>query len=517
MLPRSVDFLRIDINSGKVRKSVSVCQSDTVQRTLSFSLVNSGTPIDMTGLLFAEILINKANGYEADNGCVIDGNQIEYTLRSTDIQALGINICQLMLTFDTGEVITTPTFEIVVYQKVLDQRVQESTNEYGAITQQLVQVNSLASNAAVSADSAAASASEAASYVGAVSEYANSAASEAVNAQDFASLAQNYANSAESAADVAASETKEELSSTFISYKSEASSYVNSASYYASEAASEAAVVSNLESSASEYAASASEYALTASSEATVAAGYISSTSEYMYSASAYASTAGSQASNAAAQAGSASTIASEMASEAANYLTSTSEYASSASEYASTASSEAVEADASADLALTYAVRAEEAYEKMGEEQLVLGETSSTAYRGDRGKAAYEHSQVTGNPHNTTYSDVGADQLGAAAQALLDAKSYVDTAIANLINSAPSTLDTLGEIADAMATQASVVEALDLAIGSKATASDLTTHTGNTTVHITAAERTKWDGITDLTTRVAALEGKIGYPGINA
>jgi hypothetical protein len=38
----------------------------------------------------------------------------------------------------------------------------------------------------------------------------------------------------------------------------------------------------------------------------------------------------------------------------------------------------------------------------------LTLGETSSTAYRGDRGKTAYDHSQITGNPHGTTKSDVG-------------------------------------------------------------------------------------------------------------
>lgn len=40
----------------------------------------------------------------------------------------------------------------------------------------------------------------------------------------------------------------------------------------------------------------------------------------------------------------------------------------------------------------------------------LALGETSSTAYPGDKGKAAYDHSQVkTGNPHGTTATDVGA------------------------------------------------------------------------------------------------------------
>lgn len=44
----------------------------------------------------------------------------------------------------------------------------------------------------------------------------------------------------------------------------------------------------------------------------------------------------------------------------------------------------------------------------------LALGETSSTAYRGDRGKTAYDHSQITGgNPHGTTYDEVGAAPAG--------------------------------------------------------------------------------------------------------
>ncbi len=44
----------------------------------------------------------------------------------------------------------------------------------------------------------------------------------------------------------------------------------------------------------------------------------------------------------------------------------------------------------------------------------LALGETSSTAYRGDRGKTAYDHSQVVaGNPHGTTAADVSVDASG--------------------------------------------------------------------------------------------------------
>lgn len=39
----------------------------------------------------------------------------------------------------------------------------------------------------------------------------------------------------------------------------------------------------------------------------------------------------------------------------------------------------------------------------------LVLGEASDTAYRGDRGAAAYDHSHASGNPHSTTAAQVGA------------------------------------------------------------------------------------------------------------
>ena len=52
--------------------------------------------------------------------------------------------------------------------------------------------------------------------------------------------------------------------------------------------------------------------------------------------------------------------------------------------------------------------------------ESLALGETSSTAYRGDRGKIAYDHSQATGNAHNTKVEEL-TDVSG-------DATSIVDT-----------------------------------------------------------------------------------------
>jgi len=49
----------------------------------------------------------------------------------------------------------------------------------------------------------------------------------------------------------------------------------------------------------------------------------------------------------------------------------------------------------------------------------LTLGETSSTAYRGDRGKIAYDHSQVTsGNPHNVTAGEITDFQTSVSSNA---------------------------------------------------------------------------------------------------
>ena len=51
--------------------------------------------------------------------------------------------------------------------------------------------------------------------------------------------------------------------------------------------------------------------------------------------------------------------------------------------------------------------------------QSLALGETSGTAYRGDRGKAAYDHSQIiSGNPHHVTATDVGLGNVNNTADA---------------------------------------------------------------------------------------------------
>lgn len=83
------------------------------------------------------------------------------------------------------------------------------------------------------------------------------------------------------------------------------------------------------------------------------------------------------------------------------------------------------------------------------------------------------------GNVDNTADNSkpVSTSQQDAIDAAYYNANQYTDQKIAELINGAPSTLDTLKEIADAMAESEDVVAALDAAIGTKASQSELDSH----------------------------------------
>lgn len=104
----------------------------------------------------------------------------------------------------------------------------------------------------------------------------------------------------------------------------------------------------------------------------------------------------------------------------------------------------------------------------------LALGETSSTAYRGDRGKVAYDHSlKTSGNPHNVKKSDVG---LGNVPNVATNDQTPTFTAASTLANLVSG-------------------EKLSVAMGKIAKAvSGLISHLADTTKHITASERTSWN-----------------------
>lgn len=79
------------------------------------------------------------------------------------------------------------------------------------------------------------------------------------------------------------------------------------------------------------------------------------------------------------------------------------------------------------------------------------------------------------GNVDNTADSEkpVSKEQQRVIDEKYKSANTYTDQKVAQLVNGAPETLDTLKEIADAMVQNKSVVEALNNAIGTKMNKSD--------------------------------------------
>ena len=105
------------------------------------------------------------------------------------------------------------------------------------------------------------------------------------------------------------------------------------------------------------------------------------------------------------------------------------------------------------------------------------------------------EQHESEDNPHGITATTIGLGELDntkdvdkpvsnaqqdAIDKAYYNSNLYTDEKIADLINGAPSTLDTLGEIAKAFEDNKSVVEALNQAVGTKANEKEFTSHTNN-------------------------------------
>lgn len=101
-------------------------------------------------------------------------------------------------------------------------------------------------------------------------------------------------------------------------------------------------------------------------------------------------------------------------------------------------------------------------------------------------------HTDDTDNPHNVTKQQLGLGDvdntsdlnkpISIAVQEALDTyyaqlTAYTNKAIAELIDGAPTTLDTLKELADAINDNKSIQEALDAAIGEKANQNEFDSH----------------------------------------
>jgi len=105
--------------------------------------------------------------------------------------------------------------------------------------------------------------------------------------------------------------------------------------------------------------------------------------------------------------------------------------------------------------------------------DEMETGDTSGTTdYTELENKPQINGVELLGNKTTSDLGinaeSIGADAAGSASTALSDAKEYTNAKIDDLVNGAPSTLDTLKEISEALVESGEAVEAINQAIGNK-------------------------------------------------
>ena len=255
MLNDSISNIRIDINGESARSGIYVRQGDTKSRSIHISLVDHGQVISLENAIVAELLIAKTDGFECDQGMVIVGNELQYTFRTNDLSALGANKAQVMVTFDDGAVLTSPEFTINVYAKEVNQKYQESFNEYTALTQNVALASQYAKQAENSADKAE-------SYESTFKTMRDEAVTASANASASATSASESATTASGASAEAAAcrDVCLEAKADALSSKNQANLYMIATEGYADQAieASATASQSQIQAKSSENNASSS-------------------------------------------------------------------------------------------------------------------------------------------------------------------------------------------------------------------------------------------------------------------
>lgn len=154
----------------------------------------------------------------------------------------------------------------------------------------------------------------------------------------------------------------------------------------------------------------------------------------------------------------------------------------------------------------------------KLPPDYLSFGKTAETVYDGADGKCLEDmlaaHKSDYSNPHHTTpvqlglgsvenkssktiRSEITAENVITALGykpesdgAYENAITYMDSKIAELIDGAPETLDTLKEIAEELSSSKEIIDTLNTLLAKKAEQKELDSHTGNGTIHVTVSDK---------------------------
>lgn len=203
--------LSAELHNGEGREPLLLIQGESVGRKLTMTLLNGGTPLDLTAAAAVALYYTKPDGTEEQLPCTVEdaaNGTVSVTFTSSSCAVAG----------DMRQVIIRISWSDASNSRYVGPRIHvapspsddaaDSSNEFALLDQLIIQAQEVigdAGEAASAANTAAGAANSAAGEANTAAGAANTAATAANAAKDAANTAAGAANAAASAANTAAS------------------------------------------------------------------------------------------------------------------------------------------------------------------------------------------------------------------------------------------------------------------------------------------------------------------------
>jgi hypothetical protein len=122
---------------------VNVKKADTDSRKVCIYLSYAAKPFDLNDVVSAVLRAEKPDGKVMFNSCTVCEDRLEYIITTQTIAATGTVTCEITLTSNSGQILVTPRFEIIVADVIYSDSEIESTNEYTALEKAIKKVSAL--------------------------------------------------------------------------------------------------------------------------------------------------------------------------------------------------------------------------------------------------------------------------------------------------------------------------------------------------------------------------------------
>jgi hypothetical protein len=122
---------------------VNVKKADTDSRKVCIYLSYAAKPVDLNDVVSAVLRAEKPDGKVMFNSCTVCEDRLEYIITTQTIAATGTVTCEITLTSNSGQILVTPRFEIIVADVIYSDSEIESTNEYTALEKAIKKASAL--------------------------------------------------------------------------------------------------------------------------------------------------------------------------------------------------------------------------------------------------------------------------------------------------------------------------------------------------------------------------------------